>query len=349
MTTPLPVAVTFSVEPKEIGPAEIAAWVFPPAPARQSVFTDALPPLWLLCIPGGTYRGLAYFDRQVPGSSPFAYSMARVLAAQGIGSVVIDNLGTGESPLPPHVSGWQLTLSVYADAYRQLVAQLRERLACGTLLSGLAPLDARRLFLVGVGHSMGAMLAISLQASYPVCDALCLLGFGATIPFAQLCSQVGLDNDAAAIAQSVTPAGYLPPQMRAVLRAFFYSPAVPAALKEADEKDAVLIPAGLLALLSGDLASEAARIRCPLFLGFAADRDATAQPQREPEAYTQVHSLTLFVQSHAYHCANFEPTRFDLWDELAAWLRQKAVQARGGALPPLLDEIDLFATGPLAS
>ncbi len=346
MSTPTPVPVTFSVEPKEIGPAKIAAWVFPPA--RESL-SEGLAPMWLLCIPGATYRGLAYFDRQVPGFSPFAYSMARVLAAQGICSVVIDNLGTGDSPLPPHVSGWQLTLSVYADAYRQLTEQLRELLACGTLVSGLAPLDARRLFLVGVGHSMGAMLAIALQASYPVCDALCLLGFGATIPFAQLCSQVGLSNDAAAIAQSVTPAGYLPPAMRSVLRAFFYSPAVPAALKEADEQDAVLIPAGLLALLSGNLAEDQARIRCPLFLGFAADREATAQPQREPEAYANVHSLTLFVQSNAYHCANFEPTRFDLWDEIAAWLRHKAVQARGGGKTPLLDEVDLFATGPLAS
>ncbi|SRR5579875_382566 len=343
---PLAVPVTFPVEPREIGPSAIAAWVFPPAPAPQNL---SLPPLWLLCIPGATYRGLAYFDRQVPGFSPLAYSMARVLAAQGIGSVVIDNLGTGDSPVPPHVSGWQLSRQVYADAYRQLVAQMRERLTHGTLISGLAPVDEQRLFVVGVGHSMGAMLAIALQASYGACDALCLLGW-ATLAMADLLPAA----DREALAATIPSGGYLPSAIRASAgtRALFYSPAVPAALIGLDEQEATDVPARVLECLRpGALREEAALLRCPLFLGFAADHEVTTTPHEEVAAYPAARSVTLFVQAQAHHCANFEPTRFDLWDEIAAWLRHKAVQARGGEPVPSLfwqEQSDLFATQPLA-
>jgi pimeloyl-ACP methyl ester carboxylesterase len=349
MSTPLPVPVpvTFTVEPEGIGPSEIAVWVFPPSPESIS---PLFPPQWLLCIPGGTYRGLAYFDRQVPGSSPFAYSMARVLAAQGIGSAVIDNLGTGDSPVPASISGWQLTRHVYADAYRQLVSQMRERLANGTLISGLAPVDERRLFVVGVGHSMGGILATQLQASYEACDALCLLGW-ATLTMSD--QEALVDLDANALAAAVTSTGYLPREIRSALHAFFYSPSVPAALIEADKQEAVLVPAGLLECLQPRfLREEAAHIRCPLFLGFASNCDVTAEPQGEVAAYPAARSITLFVQQHAHHCANFEPTRFDLWDEIASWVRLKAIQAKGGVpLAAALQEQgqeDFFATQPLS-
>jgi pimeloyl-ACP methyl ester carboxylesterase len=342
-----PFAVTFSVEPKEIGPSEIAAWVFPPAPAAPQSLS--LPPMWLLCIPGATYRGLAYFDRQVPGFSSLTYSMARVLAAQGIGSVVIDNLGTGGSSVPPHVSGWQLSRQVYADAYRQLVEQLRARLASGTLVSGLAPIEASRLFFAIAGHSMGGMLAIQLQASYGVGDALCLLGW-ATPEMTDLLPAADFE----ALSSAITPDGYLPPAIRASARPLFYSPAVPAALIEVDEQDATVCRAKVLeSLQPRTLCAEAAQVRCPLFLGFAADREVTTDPHKEVAAYPAARCVTLFVQAQAHHCANFEPTRFELWDEIVWWLRQKAVQTRGGggegSWSSLWAQSDLFATQPLAS
>jgi pimeloyl-ACP methyl ester carboxylesterase len=344
VSLPLPVPLSFPVDLKGIGPAQIAAWAFAPTPETAS---DVLPSMWLLCIPGGTYRGLAYFDRQVPGYSPMAYSMVRWLASQGIGSIVIDNPGTGASVFQAQVSGIRLSRQVYADAYQQLVTQIRERLARGRLLPTLAPVDGDRLFLVGVGHSMGGMLATQLQASFGACDALCLLGW-ASLTLAQLPA----DQDPSALAAALsTEDDVLPESIRPAVHSFFYSPVVPSALIEADEQDATVLPGGLLeGLQPRSLCEEAARLTCPLYLGFAADCDVTNAPQREVAAYTSVRSLTLFVQSQAHHCANFAPTRFDLWDDIVSWVRVKAVQAKGAGLLPLafLEE-DSAATQPLSS
>jgi pimeloyl-ACP methyl ester carboxylesterase len=244
--------------------------------------------------------------------------MARVLAAQGIGSVVIDNLGTGESPVPDHVSGWHLSRQVYADAYQHLVAHLRERLTTGTLCDGLAPVE--QPFVVGVGHSMGGILSLQLQASSGVCDALCLLGWATRtlVPLDDLLASVGMSADLSTL---ITPNGSVPPAaLRASVRPWFFAPSVPAALIEADEQDATVMPAGMLASVTpGALAGEAAQIDCPLFLGFAAGQEVTSRPHEEAAAYPAVRSLTLFVQSQAHHCANFAPTRFELWDEIAWW------------------------------
>lgn len=321
---PAPVPVTFPVEPGEIGPSQIAAWVFPP----ENV-SPLFPSQWLLCIPGLTYRGLAYFDRQVAGHPSLTYSMARWLALQGIGSIVIDNLGTGESDVPASISGLSLNRRVYLDAYKQLVIRIRERLICGTLLEGLAPADPNRLFLVGVGHGIGGLLATALQAGSDVCDALCLLGWSPlTIP------QLPADLDTQTLATTLTPSGYLPPErLRSALRPFLYSPTVSEALMKADEQDATVVPAGLLkSWLSGERREEAARLTCPLLLGFAMV-DMTQTPHGEAAAYPSACSMTLFVQLHAHHCANFARTRFELWDEVAAWVRLRSVQATSDALP----------------
>jgi len=341
-----PIAVTFPVEPEGIGPVAVAAWIFPPT--RQAEQRGD-PPSWLLCLPGGTYRGLAYFDRQVPGCSPAAFSMARVLAAQGIGSVVIDNLGTGDSPVPDHVSGWHLTRQVYADAYRQLTEQLRERLTTGALCDGLAPVA--QPFVVGVGHSMGGMLALQLQASSGVCDALCLLGWATRtlVPLDELFASVGMSADL--LATLITPNGYVPPAaLRASVRSWFFAPSVPTDLIEADEQDATVMPAGMLeSVTPGALSGEAAQVRCPLFLGFAAGQEVTSSPHEEVAAYPAVRSLTLFVQSQANHCANFAPTRFELWDEIAAWVSwvsHKALLAQDSDQRP--PEEDEWATQPLS-
>src|ERR1700736_4615387 len=73
--------------------ATIAAWVFAPDSFPEGRAVS----IWYLGIPGATYRGLAYYDRQVEGYVPGEFSMARFLARNGVGLVVIDTLGTGAS------------------------------------------------------------------------------------------------------------------------------------------------------------------------------------------------------------------------------------------------------------
>jgi len=332
MSDPLPLIMT--IVPDGLGTAAIAAWAF--APENVS---DLLPPLWLLCIPGGSYRGLAYYDRQVPGSAPAIYSMARTLASHGVGLVVIDNLGTGASRVES--DGTRLTRAVFADAYAQLVTQLRERLAHGTLVAGLAPVDEDRLFLAGVGHSLGAALLIQTMADHPCLDAAVLLGWPVRPDTATPQTVAPCIVAVQQCWRSEREAGYgtLSPA-RDHLAPFFYGPDLPRALVEQDVADAVGVPAAWADFLRpGAFAEEAARLSYPLFVGFAGVDTLT--PHAEVAAYPSTTSLTLVVQPDAPHCATFAHGRHALWQEIASFVR---AQATGRW--PLPDEA--AATQPLA-
>lgn len=330
-STPLP--TTFEVEVSGSGASSIAAWVFAP---QQVEASD--PSLWTVCFPGATYRGLSYYDKQLPGCTPDTYSMARYLAARGIGLIVIDNLGTGESRVP--ISGWRLDRFLLADVYQELVAQMRERLACGMLSPDLAPLDESPLFLAGIGHSMGGMLLSHLQAHHAPFDAICLLGW------ATLTMLTHLPGTAPDLFERlpgyVTSDGYIPSSLRPLIRQWFCSPAVSEKLIAADEREATVAPAAWMAEMKPQaLFDEAARITCPLFLGFG-DIDTTATPHQEVAAYPHGSQVTLFIQRGAHHCANFESGRFALWQAIADFLRAQAVQAT------LRQTFDEAATQPLA-
>jgi len=329
-----PIPTTFEVKPGDLGPARIAAWVFPPHHVEAGA-----PPLWVVCFPGATYRGLAYYDTQAPGCTPSTYSMARHLSAQGVGLVVIDNLGTGESRVP--VSGWKLDRRLLAAAYRNLIDQVRDRLVCGMLLPGLAPLDDHTLFLGGIGHSMGGMLLSHLQAHHSPFDAIVVLGWATLTMLTQL---PGTSPDLfERVAAAITPDGSLPTSLRPLIRPWFFSPAVPEEIIAADEADATIAPAAWLAEMQPRaLIQEAASITCPLFLGFGGI-DVTATPHEEVSAYPQAPSITLFVQKDSHHCANVEPGRFALWQAVTNFLHAQAAQAAFSRY----EAVDAAATQPL--
>ena len=70
----------------------------------------------------------------------------------------------------------ELTPQVIADVDAHAVDVVRKRLADGSLIDGLAPLDVAHT--VGIGHSAGAIVTVHLQARHRPYDALVLLGFG---------------------------------------------------------------------------------------------------------------------------------------------------------------------------
>jgi pimeloyl-ACP methyl ester carboxylesterase len=329
MSTPIP--LTFVVKLDGVGETPIAAWAFLPSHGSS-------PDRWAVCFPGATYTGLGYYDRQVPGCPPDTYSMARWFSARGIGVITIDNLGTGKSRVP--ASGWQLDRFLLADAYRFLVEQVRERLLCGMLVPALAPMDADRLFLVGIGHSMGGMLLTQVQATSAPFDAIALLGWASATMLTQL---PGTSPDLfEQVAEAITPDGSLPTSLRPLIRPWFFSPAVSEAVIAADETDATVAPAAWMREMQPHaLVAEAARITCPLFLGFGGV-DSTATPHKEVAAYPHVPSLTLFVQQDSHHCTNLEPGRFALWQALVDWMIAQAALARLSA------HEDVAATQPLA-
>lgn len=299
--------------------ASIAAWIFPPrnVPAERAVA------LWYLGIPGATYRGLSYFDRQVSSFAPEEFSIARYLAKQGIGLVVIDTLGTGESQA--EADGELITRSVTAEANAQVVDELRKRLTTGTLVAGLDVVAEDALFLGGFGHSMGAFqltqLAALLEERGAPLDATIFAGWS----HGQWdYERIGIDP-AATLAAMVETNGYYAGG-RQLLRTFFYGPqpSVPRELIEVDEQDATTFPKGLLleGLTPGIVAQEASALRCPVLHVLAA-HDVGSSAQSEGPLYTSSRLFTAYTQPQAAHC-NFESSRHQYWRTIAAWTRMVA-------------------------
>jgi pimeloyl-ACP methyl ester carboxylesterase len=91
--------------------------------------------------------------------------------------VAVDHLGTGESSVARAID---LTPGVVAGANAAVCAELVDRARRGALLADLGPLDVGPI--VGVGHSMGAMLAIFQQSLHQSFDAIAPLGYGTVGP-----------------------------------------------------------------------------------------------------------------------------------------------------------------------
>jgi hypothetical protein len=140
-------------------------------PDRPSEASD--PVDLVVCLPGGgmTRR---YFD--LPETLPGRWSVARQLVDDhGLAVLALDHLGVGDSPAPD--DPFTLTPRVVAAVNAHVVAQVVSRLRDGGLRGGLGPVDVGRV--VGLGHSMGAMLVVHQQARHRSYDAVVLLGFGA--------------------------------------------------------------------------------------------------------------------------------------------------------------------------
>jgi len=296
--------------------ASIAGWVFVP----QVIAEEGAASLWYLGIPGATYRGLSYFDRQVEGYPADAFSIARFLARQGIGLVVIDTLGTGESEI--EANGELITRFVTAEANAQVLSQVRERLLAGMLVPELDAVPENALFLGGFGHSMGAFqltqLALLLEERGAPLDAAIFAGWGHSMPDY---SRVGIDAKGL-IAVLTEQNGYsvIP---RPLMRLVFYGPqpSVPAKLIEVDERDATIFPKGLMdeGLIPGIVAQEAGQVQCPV-LNVLASYDFFPSAQQQGVFYRSTRLFTAFTQAHAAHC-NFEDSRHEYWRAIVGWTR----------------------------
>jgi len=309
--------------------ATIEAWVFAPykvpGPSRAA--------LWYLGIPGATYRGLSYFDRQVDGYDPEEFSIARFLAKQGIGLVVIDTLATGASNV--EVSGELITRFVTTEANAQVLEQMCDRLATGLLVPGLDAVPEEDLFLGAYGHSMGAFqltqLSALLEERGTQLDAAIFAGWShQDFDFAR----IQLDMNAL-FAEMVVDNGYLTIPRR-VMRPVFYGPqpSVPAALIEADERDAIAFPKGLLdeGMVPGVVAREAGTLSCPI-LYVAASHDFCPNAQAEGGVFRSTRLFTAYTQPAAAHC-NFEDSRLEYWRTVAGWTWMVAALRHPLALLP---------------
>jgi pimeloyl-ACP methyl ester carboxylesterase len=125
----------------------------------SSIWPEPRTPL-IYCLAGGRCT-TAYFDLHADGLA--GWSMADYLAARGAIVVALDHLGVGASS--PVDDIFLVTPRVLAAVHDHALRIIRKRV------------DGN-LFIVGLGHSMGGMIATVQQSRHRSFDALAVLGHG---------------------------------------------------------------------------------------------------------------------------------------------------------------------------
>jgi pimeloyl-ACP methyl ester carboxylesterase len=297
------------------GRHHVSAWVSAPSES------DGRVPL-VVCLPGGTYTK-AYWHLEVPGRS--GYSFIEHFASRGMLVVAVDHIGTGESSRHPRAA--DLTPEVVAAANAAMLVEIVARVQDGTLLDGVGPLTLGPV--VGVGHSMGAMLAIYQQSLHRSFDAIAPLGYGTIGPIIDFAPEMGGDGVALPTREAIMEpalAGVfdaMPLADRAApaLRHHFYWDDVPADVIATDDLTNTDVPGvcGLLSVVPFIASDHAGRVTCPVFIGLG-ERDSTPSHRDEPRAYRASDDITLYILRGSGHCHNTANTREQLWDRLACWI-----------------------------
>jgi pimeloyl-ACP methyl ester carboxylesterase len=251
-----------------------------------------------------------YFDLSADG-----YSMAAHLADTGFTSVLIDHPGVGDSPPPD--DPWTLTPHVVAAADAAAVEELQARL-------GGIP--------IGVGHSMGAMLTVTLQGRHSAYAGLGLLGFAQIQDYADTELATHLSpaerdvlGDPATLARELVPlaqAKFSRPLPRGTTaRSPFLLGGMPVpeeALAAIDRCASHLIAVCGLGSMLKCAAPEMRLIDVPVFVGFG-EHDITGDARDTANALPSCRDITLFELAGAGHNQNVAPNRHELWDRLGQW------------------------------
>lgn len=282
--------------------------------------TEATPVVY--CLAGGGC-GTAYFDLQVKGHP--GYSMAEHLAARDVVVVALDHLGIGSSD--PVEDLFAVTPTVLAACHHRAVEEVLGRLRTGRLASGMAPVE--RPFAVGLGHSMGGMLAVVQQARHRSFDALVLLGTGGSGLPEVLTEEerslagpdlASIEDEIVRLARVRFAPGSTVGRRKPRLGGFFTDD-VPAAVREAFARHAVpLLPVGGLAsMIPFSTHCERAAVTVPIFLGFG-DHDLLDDYLGNLGQYRSLTDVALFVLPGSGHCHNQAAGRHRLWDRIVAWI-----------------------------
>jgi pimeloyl-ACP methyl ester carboxylesterase len=267
------------------GELSIAAAVYAPsAPERAAGL--------MFCLPGGgvTKR---YFNL---GDAGAGWSFAEAMTARGFIVVAFDHLGVGESSKPK--DGFALTSAIIAEANGKALELLRGQLAAGEV-PGIGPQSA--LPLIGVGHSMGAMLLVVQEATRRECAALVLLGFGsAGLPSVLNDAEreaLKLPDRGLSQYQQLARARFGGDGYGAVPRAESRSP-VSLALAEAGGN--LLSAPALHSMMPGNVKEALASLEPPIFLAIG-DGDLVSDPHALPADYTSCRDITLMVLHKCGH------------------------------------------------
>ena len=280
------------------------------------------PTLVAYCLAGGGCS-TSYFDLQVPGL--VGYSMAEHLARRGVVVVAVDHLGVGSSDAHDLFA---VTPTLLAACHSAAVGTIIERIECGELPPGGPAIGDP--FVIGIGHSMGAMLTGVVQARHRPYDALVLLGHGG-IGMPEVLSPEELavsgpdlesiEDDLVRLARARFGSGSTV-ERRRPSRGTFFTESVPDEVRAAFRMAAVpLLPVcGLTSMVPHSAHHEKASIDVPAFLAFG-DHDLIDDYVGTVTQFPAVEDLALFVLRDSGHCHNQATYRAVLWDRFVAWVR----------------------------
>ena len=299
-------------------PVLLRGWAMGPAtaPAGSPV---------VFCLAGGGCS-TGYFDLQVEGLD--GYSMAEAFARRGLFVVAVDHPGIGASDPVADLSA--LTPSVVAACQAHVVREVVTALSAGAL----RPLPAVATpFVVGLGHSMGGLLATVTQAHHRSFSALIGAGHAGTgLPEVLTDEELAVAGpDLASVEERIgalarfrfAPDSVVPRRQPA--HGTFFADDVPEAVRRAfaDQAVPLLTTCGLAAMIPDSARTERAAIDVPVFLAFG-DDDLVTDPMASLAQYRSATDAALYVLAGSGHCHNQAGGRHRLWSRLADWITSVA-------------------------
>ena len=271
------------------------------------------------CFPGGGMSA-RYFE--IAG-----YDMAAHLADAGLVVVLIDHPAVGDSEVPD--DPWTLTAEVVADTDVAAVEAAVDRLRRGTLVEELPALSPRHV--IGVGHSMGAMLVAYQQARHRPYDGVVLLGHsGRGLPEVLGPEELAVAGDPDAARRRIVELakarfGNPLPIGTTDASEFLVGPNVPRDAIDAigTTRSHLLACPGLTSMIPGSHDPELAAIDVPVLIALG-EFDIAGEPAEAPSWLTGSKNVSLYVQPGAFHTANIAPNRTELWDRVVSWIDSHA-------------------------
>jgi pimeloyl-ACP methyl ester carboxylesterase len=309
---------------------------------------DQVPAEPVVCFgkPGGGYaRG--YYTVDLPG--PAQGAQATWHAERGWIFVALDHLGVGDSS---QHDPERLSYTPVVAANQAAEAEVRQRLASGTLVEGLGPIDGA--LTIGIGQSMGGCLTVLQQGRYHCYDGMGVLGYSAVhthpptapgappivmpwVPRDTFLSDGIFTNGPELTEQAELAAAQLGDDSGEVSNAegmawgFHYDDVdleivrrdlggFPGRGGDVPPWGSATVPAtvAMWCLSPGSVLTEAAAIRSPVLVALG-ERDVLVDPRGEVRAYESARSVDFFVCPRMGHMHNFAGTRELFWRRIETW------------------------------
>lgn len=270
-----------------------------------------------VCLAGGSMRR-QFFD--LPVADDDSFSFVRAMARQGYGCILIDHPGIGDSDQPE--DGFVLTPGLIAQIHAGVLRNLRRQYPA---------LASTRT--IGVGHSMGAMITLLVQAAASPHEGIVLLGFGfdglpqylSPRARALLDDRGALDEAMADLAREmfrVPYPGVFGGGRRSGGDLYFAANADPAALPaiKAVTTHLLAMPA-FASMLPHHWDAEAARIKVPVLLALG-DQDLVKPPDNVAQVFAASPAAELMVLPETGHSQFLFASRTALFAKIGQWAAQ---------------------------